>query len=406
MPTSPRVPWTSAAALEAVRPQVRELLTAIPSYAELTPEERAGLAQNMVKVMSYIANPSGVYDEPPPVAKAQDANEETREALSKSPDTAGKKFVGGAAREGVKQFKKLVDSVDFPKFVGGLVNNVFRAIVETSIEQMRAYGELIASVAKSVDQFMQDNIGIGAGRDFLASRFPDALQVEITPAEDGGKPTSRVVTRGEDSEQKLKEISREFGIEPPLSDLSDDKAELRLVLAARLQLARSRQQLLASMVMLGINRIVVTDGTINAKVRFDMRSTDDSNVGYKAAANDEQTQRNAARFGTQAGGLFGSLFGASASASAEHEDTHVATVSTSVDESSSSNLEMSARLQGEVRVNFKSDYLPLEKMATPEMIAAITGNSSPAAAKPPATPASAAPPAGGTVQPGAGGAAA
>jgi hypothetical protein len=250
---------------------------------------------------------------------------------------------------------------------------------------MRAYGELIASVAKSVDEFMQDNIGIGAGRDFLANRFPDVLQVEIQPAEDGGKPISRVVTRGEESEQKLREISREFNIEPPLSDLSDDQAEMRLVLAARLQLARSRQQLLASMVMLGINRIVVTDGSINAKVRFDMRSTDDAGRGYKAAAYDEQTQRNAARFGTQAGGLFGSLFGASASASTEHEDAHIATVSTGVDESSASHLEMTAKLQGEVRVNFKSDYLPLEKMATPEMIAAITGNSSPSAAKPAAS---------------------
>ena len=40
---------------------------------------------------------------------------------------------------------------------------------------------------------------------------------------------------------------------------------------------------------------------------------------------------------------------------------------------------MDAKLQGEVRVNFKSDYLPLEKMATPEMIGAIQGNSQPTA---------------------------
>jgi hypothetical protein len=46
-------------------------------------------------------------------------------------------------------------------------------------------------------------------------------------------------------------------------------------------------------------------------------------------------------------------------------------------------------------VNFKSDYLPLEKMATPEMMSVIQGNSTPynpnrpapAAAQPaPATP--------------------
>jgi hypothetical protein len=29
-------------------------------------------------------------------------------------------------------------------------------------------------------------------------------------------------------------------------------------------------------------------------------------------------------------------------------------------------------------VNFKSDFLPMDRMATPEMIAAITGNAQPA----------------------------
>ena len=48
-----------------------------------------------------------------------------------------------------------------------------------------------------------------------------------------------------------------------------------------------------------------------------------------------------------------------------------------VDETSESKAEVKAKLSGEVRVNFKSDYLPLEKMATPEMIGAIQGNAAP-----------------------------
>jgi hypothetical protein len=38
---------------------------------------------------------------------------------------------------------------------------------------------------------------------------------------------------------------------------------------------------------------------------------------------------------------------------------------------------VNAKLSGEVRVNFKSDYLPLDKMATPEMMSVIQGNSTP-----------------------------
>ena len=65
------------------------------------------------------------------------------------------------------------------------------------------------------------------------------------------------------------------------------------------------------------------------------------------------------------------------SASFEGEQEHVATVGSAVDETSESKAEVKAKLSGEVRVNFKSDYLPLEKMATPEMMSAIQGNTTP-----------------------------
>src|SRR5262249_4618254 len=154
-------------------------------------------------------------------------------------------------------------------------------------EQMRAYGELIANVAKTVDQFMTDNISAGAGRDWLAERYPDALSVEVSAgagafAEEGEvpAPSARVAAHGEDRAQRLAEISRDLNLNPPVTDISDANAELRLTTAARLHMAKSRQQLLASMVMLGINRIVVTDGTINAKVVFDMRADDKAKRNY------------------------------------------------------------------------------------------------------------------------------
>src|SRR4029077_1619507 len=133
--------------------------------------------------LAYIGAPNGIDPEAAqaPLARAQedDAVEATRRSLATSPGLVGEKFKAGAVREGVEQFGALVQKVDFPKFVGGLIQNVFQAIVESSIEQMRAYGELIANVAKTVDHFMPDNISAGAGRDWLADRFPDTLGVEV-----------------------------------------------------------------------------------------------------------------------------------------------------------------------------------------------------------------------------------
>jgi hypothetical protein len=397
MSTQPQ--WTTPESIDAVRPQVRKLLTDIPAFHAMPVEEQRALAANMVKVMSYISDPNGVVGtlpsqtpaaslalvrpSPQPLARAQaeDPVEATKQSLAHSPGMVGKDFKAGAVREGVDQFGALVKKVDFPKFVGGLIKNVFQAIVESSIEQMRAYGELIANVSKTVDSFMQDNISAGAGRDWLAQKYPDALGVETSAdsgsfdAASGAPPvTANLVARGENAEVRLAEISHEMNLNPPVSDITDANAELRLVTAARLQMAKSRQQLLASMVMLGINRIVVTDGSITAKVVFDMRAEDKAKRKYTASMHDEDSSRSKETMNASYGGWFTPV---DVSAGFEAEQSHVATVGSSVDETSESKAEVKAKLTGEVRVNFKSDYLPMEKMATPEMMSVIQGNSTP-----------------------------
>src|SRR5688572_21875620 len=235
----------SPAALARVRPQVQSMLTSIPAYSQLTAAEQTKLAHDMVKVLAYMDDPNGVIADmasqvgprKPALARAQagpNANEQTRQNLSKSPGFAGKDFVAGAAREGVEQFTNLVKSVDFPAFVGGLINNVFRVIVETSIEQMRAYGELVAAVAKSVEDYMSENIGEGQGRDYLSQRFPDLVGVEV---DSDGKSKLRITA--EDSEAALAEIQNTMGIEgPPIEDIEDEDAERRLVNGARLMMAK------------------------------------------------------------------------------------------------------------------------------------------------------------------------
>ncbi|EDS99895.1 hypothetical protein BamIOP4010DRAFT_6587 [Burkholderia ambifaria IOP40-10] len=402
-------PPTSAAAFDATRPEVRRLLTAIPSFLDLPDDERRRIAADTVRVLAYLADPNGVHAEiaereangelpptglarpiapPHPVpaatALADDPVTATKRQLAQDPGFAGKDFQAGAVKQGVEQFGQMVQKVDFPKFVGGLIKNVFQAIVESSIEQMRAYGELIANVAKTTGQFMSDNISEGAGRDYLADSFPDVLSVQ---AQDGAgafdadsagaaaaAAPSRLVAQGDDAQQRLAEISRTYNLDPPVTDLSDDKSELRLVTAARLQMAKQRQQLLSSMVMLGINRIVVTDGSINAKVVFDMRASDTAKRTYTASMHDRESQKYKESVNAHYGSWYTPY---SADAAFEGQQEHVATVGSALDDTSESRAEVKAKLSGEVRVNFKSDYLPLDKMATPEMMSVIQGNSTP-----------------------------
>jgi hypothetical protein len=365
--------------LEAVRPAVRDLLLSVPAFQQLSSEEQQKIAAGMVKIASFMANPSGALN--PPLSSAQaDAVDATKQRLSRAPGQVGQDFKAGAVEQGVQQFGQMVKTVDFPNFVGGLIKNVFQAIVESSIEQMRAYGELVANVAKTVDEFAQDNISENNSRDWLAGKYPDALG--ISTGSDGSfavgdaqaPPAPKLQAKGDDPTQALQTISKDMNLHKPVTDLSDEAEEARLVQAARLQMARGRQQLLASMVMLGINRIVVTDGLINAKVIFDMRASDSAARQATASMSDRQSTSLTNKMHVDTGGWMSPV---NASMDNEFKADHVATVQSAVDDQSESKAEVKAKLSGEVRVNFKSDYFPMEKMASPQMIAAIQGNSKP-----------------------------
>ena len=196
-------------------------------------------------------------------------------------------------------------------------------------------------------------------------------------------------------------------------DLSDENVEKTLIIAARTQLARQRQQLLASLVLMGINRIVVTDGKISAKIMYDFQARDTRSLRRSATAYDyaRDAQGNLATT-RQGEGEYDS--GGEDSYNRDKESVNrdanwyakgkykyseqpVMTAMSAATEASDSQLQTRAQLAGNVEVNFKSDYLPLDKMATPGMIAAIQGNSTPVdpnvvpSARNPETPASTTP---------------
>ncbi len=142
---------------------------------------------------------------------------------------------------------------------------------------------------------MRDNISAGAGRDWLAERYPDALERRSERQRRqlrGGRatppaPTAQLAAKGEDPEQRL---SRD----QPRSQHRPARHRHHRRRTPSFAWSRRRgcrwpsraSRLLSSMVMLGINRIVVTDGTINAKVVFDMRAEDKAKRKYTASMSD------------------------------------------------------------------------------------------------------------------------
>jgi hypothetical protein len=91
----------------------------------------------------------------------------------------------------------LSDEIDFPAFVAGLVHGTFDAIVDASIRQMESYADLVSAVAKTTEQFTEDNVSLGQARDWLVSQYPQDLYLDLN---DSPKVLPKPAT-GEDADQ-------------------------------------------------------------------------------------------------------------------------------------------------------------------------------------------------------------
>jgi hypothetical protein len=239
-----------------------------------------------------------------------------------------------AARAGA-----LSDEIAFPEFVAGLVHGTFDAVVDSAIRQMESYASLVSAVAKPLEEFTRENVSENQAKDHLVQQYPRDLYLSLE-----GPPT--VLPRpSEDKENPDAPRSPEWlaSFNVGGQELTEELIQDTLIPETQKRLGRGRQQMLATMVLLGLNRVVVKDGSISARLRFRAEAADHAKVDY-AVSDDPGTDSN---------------WGARGSLTYPAASTKVSTVG--VTAQSDSNLK--ADLFGEVKINFASETLPLEKFA-------------------------------------------
>lgn len=396
--------------LPLIREQVKRKLTASPAFRSLPKEKQLEVAHDTVNALHYVlGGPDGLHQPRSMTLGGNSAAFTPAEAMAAptslrlptgraapaaapagSPGTGAagtrrdpRKGFGEAIDAGSQSFTDTIANVNFPAFVGGLIDGVFNSIVTTSIKQMEAYATMVKNVSKSVDQYMKDNVTENNARDYLADRYPDHLQVDIS----GDKPTLKP-KEGYD-ESSLPDFFSDLGLKTPVTSLDEDNVEQQLVPAARRRIAMDRQQMLATMVMMGVNRLVVTNGTIEASCLFEL---DTSDIRKRDSARTTDVDRNQEKYAesgqdgsyaehgsanvkgnvnynwTHSGGQGEGEFGAGYDAQnswythSNQKDTasfKMHTVNTTSDDAT---INLHAQLTGKVKVNFKSDYFPMEKM--------------------------------------------
>lgn len=360
--------------LSLVRAQVQALLQTSPAWRAMPPDERKRIAHNLVKVAAYSA--SLIHDDwhqsrkigQIPLVREQTTVEGQQRPVPGAParaqDTPGAdEFAPRAAGNVARITEDTLNAIAFPTFVADLLKGTFQAVVDASIQQMEAYGELLSNVAKTVDEFMADNISNNQARDWLAGSYPQLVRLDTSD----GTPRARLAANADDVEGSAQAVRRDLQI-GERQPIDDEAVETVLVPAARRKLAQSRQQVLATMVLMGMNRIVVTSGRVKAAMGFRIDTTDRARA-ESASQFDLRNETNLSY------GWFLSPVKASSR-------TTVAYVSSSKKDSESE-INVAADLTGEVDLRFKSETFPLERFADAGVIGAIQNNTAvPAANKP------------------------
>ena len=288
--------------LDLARREVRALLLRGPAFRGLPRGTRRRIAARTVRVAAYLAEPEGIRPEPGRAGGRSAPHRSPDVPPAQAPAAIDQEITAAAVRAGAVTAGALPEAVDFPAFVGGLIHGVFDAIVDASIRQMEAYGRLIAAVAGTVDQFQKERIGDDQARDWLVEQFAEALTTDAGPGV-AGCPRPRVRVRaGVDAAAALRGVSGVLSVQGGPLTLLDDEGEGRLVQAARQRLAAGRQQLLATMVRMGINRIVVTDGRVPARVAPVKRASDVARRLARVSMNERPAGEAAAQMGSALGG--------------------------------------------------------------------------------------------------------
>jgi hypothetical protein len=229
-------------------------------------------------------------------------------------------------------FNDLVESVDFPKFVADLLKAVFDANLTVMKQQTDSYIKLMKECTKSAADFIKqikDDDTFGA----LVEKHSDRYNLANERQPDGTTKLNLTTPDGDKVDLEDAEVKKD-------------------IVEAKLNMAKEHRAALREVLLMGVTRLVVDKGLVEAGVDFSIKAN------RQSAAHHEDQNVNVTNLQTGFGGGLGSLFGGP-SASLDMTNTNIQ-VNTSDKKASD---DLSATLHGKVSIQFKTDYFKLDNFA-------------------------------------------
>jgi hypothetical protein len=305
--------------LNVARSKAREVLAGMPVYHGMPVDDQKSIYLSLVQ--EY-------------VDKEHDRLGFAKPMATDSGSDMGYKGYDPAFGQDTRSFRELVDSVDFPKFVADLLKAVFDANLKVMKTQTDSYIKLMKEATKSTADFLKkvkDDDTFAK----LAESKGDKYNVTTEKQADGSSKLVLTNPEGEKADQDDAEVKRD-------------------ILEAKINMAKEHRAALREVLLMGVTRLVVDKGVIEAGVDFSIKATRAS-----TAHHEDQNINNTTMSTSADGGVLGSLFGGP-SFSLESTNTNIQ-INTSDKKATD---DLSATLHGKVTINFKTDYFKLDNFLT------------------------------------------
>jgi len=305
------------------RDNVRKVLQTSTSFAALPINEQKDLYMSLVQdefhkelARAGVRSPNGIE----------------RSMATDSGADMGYKGYDPSFGQDTRAFKDLVQSVDFPKFVADLLKAVFDANLSVMKTQTDSYIKLMKEATKSSADFIKQ---VKDDESFakLAERKGDKYNVTTEKKPDGSSGLALTDPTGEKVDLEDAEVKKD-------------------ILEEKINMAKEHRAALREVLLMGVTRLVVNKGVIEAGVDFEIHAHRDS----KAHHDDQNinTTQVDMEYSSPLGGLFG---GPSGSMSMTNTNIQVNTSDKKATD------DLSATLKGKVNIEFATDYFKLDNFA-------------------------------------------
>lgn len=265
-----------------------------------------------------------------------------------------------------------LNKIGYVEFTTQLVKDTYRVIVEASMDQLKAYADFVSKIAKTLEEYQSDNLGQDEKaqnstaqsyiKDVLMFKLPEPIVADhqyelnddqiasmqqhfsgLSVKDSGGKDKNIAEMIGEDKRIRLDELSK-------------------FVIEKLKKSTKESYDLIKTILKIGMQKVVVTNGEIRTKLMFSIDATDTyskiSNDYSRKASNWGVNGSVNGRFGGIAGAvsgvMFGNFIGGGISGGYGSNKLNVAVVN----EKSTAATNIAIDILGEVKIQFRTETFP------------------------------------------------